>query len=176
MGCILINKILRRGVGNISKASVMLFLFFFFIIVLLCYYFGILVMLTFLAIILFIGIFFLVLFHNMKYFDQQEENKGEVSFSRTLMDMGYTMTIFILIEFLFIFVALYKDAIDRKDYNILTTNTGYEVVIETYSDYYITKKAFIENENLYIVMDSQNVRNTKDCELNKTHFLSVYFK
>lgn len=123
----------------------------------------------------FIISFFLFSF---KYAGKAEKKSKEISFNlkEEIFRIIQVFAIILCIEIICCFISVTHKFYTKKDYSIIEEKEQIEVVVETYPDYYIMKKARIDDNNLIIIKDSQSIKSTFDTEVNKRSFNKIYFE
>lgn len=141
-------------------------LIFLALVVLFCFISKITALLMVLYVILFGALFSIIfsIFLKVIKTDSKKEIASMSEAKEEKYNLFYLLSIFLLLEILLCFFSTVYSIAMKKDYYIIFNGekNGVDVVIETYNDYYITKKAKLENNKLIIQKDSQCVHNVND--------------
>lgn len=116
-------------------------------------------------VIIFGGIIALLFWWFYKVVKSDCEEVSLYDYKKELRNIFYLLACLFFVEFLLCLGAATYTFLHKTDYYILETEVQdeVEVVIETYNDYYITKKARISEDNRLIIQkDSQRIHSTND--------------
>lgn len=155
----IVKRIRKQKVNPLTLEKKVLFIIIL-ILLIVFGYFSFLDTLIILSFILMIGGLISIIFWILKKVDKIEAAK-EVDSAFSLRSyiieglniMGITLILIIVVNI----ASIYCSIINCKKFNLLYFDDHIEVIIEAYEDYYITKKAYIVENELHILKNTQNI-------------------
>lgn len=158
----IIKRIRKQKVTPLTLEKTVLFIIILILLMVFCYFSFLDTLIIFSLILMIGGLISIILwiFQKVDKIEAAKEVDNTFSLRSYIIEglniMGITLILIIVVNI----ASIHSSIISCKEFNLLYFDDHIEVIIETYEDYYITKKAYIIDNELHILKNTQNILNT----------------